>query len=124
MNWALSLFAAGIGVIGLVSLRRRPRPFAALCFIVFALMLFGVLSLGMTGVGLERLFRPLIKLLGLFPASSESLWRIAMLLSLIGPLGLIVAYLLSRSNKVVFIISFIVYCLVCDVLAHLLVRAI
>jgi hypothetical protein len=123
MSWALSLFAAGMGVIGLISFRRRPQPFVALCFITFVLMVFGVLGLGITGAGLEYLFRSLIRWLGLFPTSSESVWRIAMLLSLMSPLGLIVSYWISRS-RMILILVFIAYCFLCDVLAHLLVRAI
>jgi hypothetical protein len=123
MGWALGLFAVGIGIIGLISFRRRPQPLAAWCFVVLLLMLFGMLSLGMTGAGLEQLFRPLIKLLGLFPASLDSLWRISMLLSLMSPLGLLVGYWIGAS-KMVFVTVFIIYCFLCDVLAHLLVRVI
>ncbi len=128
MGWALSLFALGIGIIGIVSLRRRPQMFAGLCFIVLALMVFGLISLGITGAGIEQIFRPLIKLLGLYPASEKSLWRIAMMLSLLIPFGLLLAYgasyRLQRAKVVIFLIIFFVYCFICNVAVHGLIRAI
>jgi ABC-type multidrug transport system permease subunit len=128
MGWALSLYALGMGIIGLVSLRRRPGVLVGLCFIVLALIMFGLLSLGMTGSGLEQAFRPLIRLLGLYPESEKSFWRISMMLSLLAPLGLLLAYgvsyRLQRAKVALFLIVFLIYCFVCDVVVHILIRAI
>lgn len=127
MAWALALFLAGLAVIGFVSFKRRPSEKDLISFTILVLMVFGVLSLGLTGSWLERLLRPLMLLLGLAPDSRESYWRMAMFLSLVLPLGLGLAYRFSRKAPrfkwLLFIGVFLIYGLFCNVLTHLLIRA-
>lgn len=121
MTLALSFFAVGVGLIGLIGLKRRPSFGALLSFIVFLLVVFGVLSLGLPGSWLERLFRPIIRALGLYPESEASLWRISMMLSLMFPFGLLLLYFL-RNKTLLFALSLLLYTLACDLLAHVLIR--
>jgi hypothetical protein len=128
MVWALSFFAAGMIVIAVLSLKYRPQPGVGLGFLGLVLLLFGVLSLGLTGSWLEVLFRPLIKALGLYPDSQDSLWRISMALSLLVPLSLVVAYAASRrvATKRVLtgVLVFAGFCLLIDIFVHILIRLI
>jgi hypothetical protein len=129
MTWALLLFAVGMAIIGLISIWRRPRLLPTLGFLALALIIFGVLSLGLSGAWIEVLFRPVIKDLGLQAASSESLWRIALMLSVVCPPGLILAYFISLKTKgavrvALFTLSFIIYCFICDLGVHALIRAV
>jgi hypothetical protein len=128
MTWGLSFFAVGLAMVGLISFWRRPKPFAALSFLAFALIILGLLSLGMTGAWVERLFRPLIYGLGLGPDSSESFWRIGLMLSVACPPGLLIAHFASLRaigylHIVLFVVSFIVYCFLCNLVVHGLIRA-
>jgi hypothetical protein len=123
--WAIGFLAAGLVVVALLSLRRRPKPLESWLFISLVLLLVGMVSLGVTGRALAFLFTPILNLIGFPSVALRDSWLGAMALSFLGPPGFVVAHLLARTRKtywLIFLLSLFVYCLLASVLVYFIVE--
>jgi hypothetical protein len=123
--WAIGFLAAGLVVVGLLGLRRRPKPLESWLFITFVFLLVGMVSLGVTGSAVAFLFTPVLNLIGFPSVALRDSWLGAMALSLLCPPGLVVAHLLARGRKtywLIFLPSFFVYCLLMSLVVYFIVE--
>lgn len=127
MVWAIGFLAAGLVIVGLLSLRRRPKPLESWLFITLVLLLVGMVSLGVTGSALTFLFTPLLNLIGFPSVALRDSWLGAMALSFLCPPGLSAAHLLARKRKaywLIFLLGLFVYCLLASVVVYFIVERI
>jgi hypothetical protein len=121
----MSFLAAGLIAVGLLSLRRRPKPLESWLFLTLVLLFIGMVSLGVTGRVIAFLFTPILNLIGFPSAALRDSWLGAMALSFLCPPGLVVAHLVSRRRKtywLIFLASFFVYCLLASVVVYFIVE--
>ncbi len=122
---AALFLGAGLLVIALLSLKRRPKPLEAWVFVTLVLLFVGGISLGVTGSVVAFVFTPLLNLVG-FPSSDlQTSWLGAMALSFLCPPGLVLAHGLARLKRdrygLVFLVSLWVYLLLASVLVYFIV---
>jgi hypothetical protein len=125
---ATLFLGSGLLVIGLLALKRRPRPLESWFFITLVLLLIGMVSLGVTGSAVAFVFTPLLNLVG-FPSSAlRSSWLGAMALSLLCPPGLVFAHVLARLRRssywLIFAIGLFVYLWLASVLVYYIVETV
>jgi hypothetical protein len=123
--WAIGFLAAGLVVVALISLWRRPKPLESWLFITLVLLLVGMVGLGVTGSALAFVFTPILNLIGFPSVALRDSWLGAMALSFLCPPGLVMAHLLARSRKIywlVFVLSFFVYCLLMSIVVYFIVE--
>ena len=125
MLLAIGFLGAGLVVVGLLSLWRRPKRLESWLFITLVLLLVGVVSLGVTGSVFAFLFTPILNLAGFPSTALRDSWLGAMALSFLCPPGLVVAHLLAHSRKtywLIFLLGLFVYCLLASVLVYFIVE--
>jgi hypothetical protein len=123
--WAIGFLAAGLVVVGLLSLWRRPKRLESWLFVTLVLLLIGVVSLGVTGSALAFVFTPILNLIGFPSVALRDSWLGAMALSFLCPPGLLVAHLFARQRRtywLIFLVSFFLYCLLMSVIVYFIVE--
>jgi hypothetical protein len=123
--WAIGFLAAGLVVVGLLSLRRRPKRLESWLFVTLVLLLIGVVSLGVTGSALAFVFTPILNLIGFPSVALRDSWLGAMALSFLCPPGLLMAHLFARQRRtywLIFLVSFFLYCLLMSVIVYFIVE--
>jgi hypothetical protein len=123
--WAIGFLAAGLVVVGLLSLWRRPKRLESWLFVTLVLLLIGVVSLGVTGSALAFVFTPILNLIGFPSVALRDSWLGAMALSFLCPPGLLMAHLFARQRRtywLIFLVSFFLYCLLMSVIVYFIVE--
>lgn len=126
MTIAAIFLGAGLLIVGLLSLKRRPKLLESWLFITLVLLLTGMVSLGVTGSAVAFVFTPLLNLVG-FPSSAlRTSWLGAMALSFLCPPGLVFAHVFARLRRsrywLIFAVSLLVYFFLASVLVYYIVE--
>jgi hypothetical protein len=125
---ATIFLGAGLLVVALLSIKRRPTLSGFWFFLALVLLLIGGVSLGVTGSAVAFVFTPLLNLIG-FPLSDlKTSWLGAMALSFLCPPGLLFAHglaTLKRSSYwLIFAAALFVYSFLASVLVYYIVEII
>jgi hypothetical protein len=123
---ATIFLGAGLLVVSLLSLKRRPKPLESWFFITLVLLLIGGVSLGVTGSAVAFVFTPLLNLVGFGSSDLKTSWLGAVALSFLCPPGLVLAHgfaTLKRSSYwLIFAAALFVYVFLASVLVSYLVK--
>lgn len=125
---AAIFLGAGLLVVGLLSLKRKPRPLESWFFITLVLLLIGGVSLGVTGGAVAFIFTPLLNLVGFGSSDLKTSWLGAMALSFLCPPGLLFAHGFARLKRgsywFIFAAALFVYIFLASVLVYYIVEII
>lgn len=125
MTTAAIFLGAGLLVVGLLSIKRRPTLGGFWFFLALVLLLLGGVSLGMTGSAVAFLFTPILNVIGFSSSDLKTSWLGAMALSFLCPPGLVLAHGVARFNRnnywLLFIVSSLVYGLLASILVYFIV---
>jgi hypothetical protein len=123
---ATIFLGAGLLVVALLSVKRRPTLGGFWFFLTLVLLLVGGVSLGVTGSAVAFVFTPLLNLVGFSSNDLKTSWLGAMALSFLCPLGLLPAHGLARFNYkaywLIFIAGLLGYLLLSSILVYFIVE--